>query len=113
MPEDKFILLKIEGKFVNIMYKVNPKHKKNVRVENGVKVKYIRLMKYLYGCMESALFWYDLYSNIKVLWEQTVYGSSAHGSMLHMEYTLNCKATLEAAHILDKGWYIVSPASKN
>ena len=28
MPEDKFILLKIEGKFVDIMCEVNPKHKK-------------------------------------------------------------------------------------
>ena len=62
MPEDKFILLNIEGEFVEIMYKVNPKHKKNVRVENGVKVLYLRLIKALYGCMESALLWYDLYS---------------------------------------------------
>ena len=63
MLEDKFILLNIEGEFVDIMYKVNPKHKKNVRVENGVKVLYIRLLKDLHGCMESALLWYDLYSN--------------------------------------------------
>ena len=44
------------------MCKVNPKHKKNVRVDNGVKVLYLRLLKALYGCMESALLWYDLYS---------------------------------------------------
>ena len=29
-PEDKFILLNIEGDFVDIMCEVNPKHKKNV-----------------------------------------------------------------------------------
>ena len=47
MPEDKFILFK---------------HKKNVRVENGVKVLYLRLLEALYECMESALLWYDIYS---------------------------------------------------
>ena len=45
------------------MCEVNPKHKKNVRVENGVKVLYLLLLKSLYGCMESALLWYDLYLN--------------------------------------------------
>ena len=32
MQEDKSILLKIEGGFVDIMYEVNIKHKKNVQV---------------------------------------------------------------------------------
>ena len=31
-------------------------------MENGVKVIYIRLLKALYGCMESALLWYYVYS---------------------------------------------------
>ena len=62
MLEDKFILLKIEGKYVDIMCELNPKHKKNVRVDNGVNILYLCLLKYLYGCMESALLWYDLYS---------------------------------------------------
>ena len=44
------------------MCEVNPGHKKNVRVENGVKVLHLRLPKALYGCMESALLFYDLYS---------------------------------------------------
>ena len=60
ITEDKFILLKIEGYFVDIMCEVNPEHKKNVCVENGVKVLYLRLLKALYGCMESALICYDL-----------------------------------------------------
>ena len=61
--EDKYILLKIEGEFVDIVCEVNHEHKINVRVENGVKVIYIRPLKALYGCMEYALLWYDLYSN--------------------------------------------------
>ena len=56
----------IEGEFLDIMCEVNPKHKKNVCVENGVKLLYLRLMKSLYGCMESTLLWYDIYSkNLK------------------------------------------------
>ena len=41
IPEDKFILLNIDGEFVDIMWEVNPEHKKNARVENGVKVLYV------------------------------------------------------------------------
>ena len=62
MPEDKLILLKIEGKFVEIMCKLNPEHKKNVCVENRVKVLYLQLLKSLYVFMESALLCYDIYS---------------------------------------------------
>ena len=32
-------------------------------MENGVRLLYLRLFKYLYGCMESTLLWYDLYTN--------------------------------------------------
>ena len=61
IPKDKLILLNIKGNFVDIMCEVNPEHKKNVRVENVVKVLYVRLLKVLYGYMESALQWYDIY----------------------------------------------------
>ena len=62
MPEYKFILLNIEGEFVEIMCEVNPENKKSVRVENGVKVLYLRILQVLYGGMGSTLLWYDLYS---------------------------------------------------
>ena len=44
------------------MYEVNPKHKENVRVKNGVKVLYLKIMRALYVCMESEILWYDIYS---------------------------------------------------
>ena len=44
------------------MCEVNPEHKKTLCVENGVKLLYLRLLKDLYGCMESAIICYDLYS---------------------------------------------------
>ena len=62
MLEDKFILLNIKVTFVDIMCEVNPEHKKNVHVDNGVKVLYLRHMKSLYGYKESKLLWSDLYS---------------------------------------------------
>ena len=38
MPENKLILLNIEGGFVDIICELNPEQNKNVRVKNGVKV---------------------------------------------------------------------------
>jgi hypothetical protein len=61
MPEDKFVLLKLEGAFVDIMCEVNPVYLKDVRYENGKKTLYMRILKALYGCIESALLWYNLY----------------------------------------------------
>ena len=34
---------------MDIMCEVNPEHKRNIRVESGVKVIYLRLMKDIYG----------------------------------------------------------------
>ena len=62
MPDDKFILLKLEGQFVDIMCDVNPDLKKDVQQENGKKVLYLRLLKALYWCIESTLLWYKLYT---------------------------------------------------
>jgi hypothetical protein len=61
MPDNKFVILKLEGKFVDIMCGVNPEYLRDVRLENGKKVLYLRILKALYGCIESALLWYSLY----------------------------------------------------
>ena len=45
-----------------IMCSVNPEYKPYVRTENGKKVLYLRVLKAIYGCIESALLWCDLYS---------------------------------------------------
>ena len=41
MLEDKVIWLKLEGECAEIKCEVDPKHKENVSVENGVKVIYL------------------------------------------------------------------------
>jgi hypothetical protein len=63
---EDFVLLKLVGEAVNIMCQVNPKYKKFVVIENGKKVLYLQLLKVLYGCVQSALLWYNLFTNTLV-----------------------------------------------
>jgi hypothetical protein len=59
---DDFTLLKVEGASVDIMCDVCERYRKFVTYENGKKVLYLRLLKALYGCVKSALLWYELFS---------------------------------------------------
>ena len=45
---------------MDIMCEVNHEHKKNMRVDNVVKVLNLQPLKDLYVCMDSELLWYDL-----------------------------------------------------
>ena len=63
MPDEKRVRLKLEGEFVDTVCGVNPYHIPNTWDENGKKVLYLSIMKALYGCIESALLWYELYEN--------------------------------------------------
>ena len=62
MPRDKQILLKLTDDFVDIMCDVNHEHKENVAYEKGRKVLYLWVTRAIYGCIESALLWYNLYT---------------------------------------------------
>ena len=64
IPDSKFAILKIEGEFVDIMCDVNPEYKEDVRYENGKKVLYVQILRALYGMIESALLWYNLYTEV-------------------------------------------------
>ena len=54
--------MKLRGDFVDIMCQVNPYYEQHVRYENGEKVLYILVIREIYGCIESALLWYNLFS---------------------------------------------------
>ena len=56
------VIMKFTGETVDILCKMNPKHRKFVVVENGVRVLYVKLIKALYGCVKSALLWHELFS---------------------------------------------------
>jgi hypothetical protein len=58
---DDYVLMKFTGDSVDILCKLNPEHVRNTTVENGTKVLYVRLIKAIYGCVKSALLWYDLF----------------------------------------------------
>ena len=58
---DDFVLMKFTGESVDILCKMNPEHSKFVNFENGVKTLYVRLVKAIYGCVKSALLWYNLF----------------------------------------------------
>jgi len=61
-----FVLMKLEGATVDIMIELDPSLKDFVAIENGKRVLYMRLMKALYGCVQSALLWYKLFSSTLV-----------------------------------------------
>ena len=45
---------------------MNTDYKKHVRHENGTKMLYMVILRALYGCIQSALLWYNLYSKTLV-----------------------------------------------
>ena len=54
--------MKLRGQFVDIMCEVNKEYERYVVYENGVKVLYLKVLQAIYGCIESALLWYNLFS---------------------------------------------------
>ena len=59
----KKVVLKLLGVFVEIMCEVNKEYEKYVIYEGKKKVLYLRVYRTLYGCLKSALLWYNLYTN--------------------------------------------------
>ena len=60
---DDYTLLKLTGVDVDIMCKVNESYVKFVTTENNKRVLYLRLVKALYGCVKSAVLWYELFAS--------------------------------------------------
>ena len=63
MTKDKQVLLKLKNEFVDIMCNINPEYKSHVWYEGKTKMLYLKVVHAIYGCLESALFWYNLYSS--------------------------------------------------
>ena len=51
---------------MDLMCEVNPDFEKYVVYKNEVKVLYLIILRALYGCIQSALLWYNLYSSTLV-----------------------------------------------
>ena len=63
MPEGKNVILVIRDEFVDILCEVNPEYKEHVRIVKGRKILYVKILRAIYGCIESAMLWYNLYVN--------------------------------------------------
>ena len=70
---DDFVVMKFTGQSVDILCKLNSKHMRFVVIERGVKVLYVKLVKAIYGCVKSALLWYNLF----------------HGTLKDMGFVIN------------------------
>jgi Reverse transcriptase (RNA-dependent DNA polymerase) len=56
-----FTIMKFTGPSVDILCGMKPEYKAFVTVENGARVLYVKLLKALYGCVQSALLWYQMF----------------------------------------------------
>ena len=61
--QDDFVIVKFTGESVDVLCNVDEEYKQYVSIENGKQVLYLQLLKALYGCLRSALLWYELYSS--------------------------------------------------
>jgi hypothetical protein len=52
--------VKFTGEFVDILCGIKPEYEALVTYEKGIKVLYVLLKKAMYGCVKSALLWYNL-----------------------------------------------------
>ena len=58
-----FVPMRFEGDDVRVLCEMNKDYERFVTTNrNGKKVLYVRLLKALYGCVKSALLWYDLFT---------------------------------------------------
>ena len=57
------VIMKIVGPEVDMFCNLDASFRKFITYEKGKKVLYTQLDKALYGCVQSALLWYELYSD--------------------------------------------------
>ena len=55
------MLVKLTGRAVETLCDISSDYEQYVTKENGKRVLYLRLKKALYGCMQSAILWYNTF----------------------------------------------------
>ena len=58
LPKEIFMILLLEGKFVDIIFDINPEYKQHIRFKYGKKALYLCIIKAIYRMIKSALMWY-------------------------------------------------------
>lgn len=59
---NEHLVLKLTGIFAEIMCQVNPEFRPTMIMEKGEKTLYTHALHSIYGCLEAAILWYNLYS---------------------------------------------------
>ena len=63
IPKEEKVYMKFEGDFADIICEVKHEYRKFVTIEIDRRVLNIRVLMAIYGMIESALRWYDLFSS--------------------------------------------------
>ena len=63
IPGENILLIKLEDEFVSIMCEVNPEFINDVQREENKNLPYLRVLKALYRCIDSALLCYNIYKD--------------------------------------------------
>ncbi|MEL6660658.1 MAG: reverse transcriptase domain-containing protein, partial [Bacteroidota bacterium] len=63
---DDYVTMKFTGRAVDVLCQLDPSFKEKIVYEKGRKILYARLNRALYGCVKSALLWYELFSKTLV-----------------------------------------------
>ena len=63
---DDLVIIRLTGKTVDLMCRVNPEWEKYVIYEGKTKVLYLRCNRALYGCVKSRILWYELFTSVLV-----------------------------------------------
>ena len=61
LPSGKRLFLVLRGQMVDIMCNVNLEYRQHVIMQRGKKFLYLRVIRSIYGYIEAALLWYELY----------------------------------------------------
>ena len=57
------VVVKVTRRGVDILCEANPKYRKFVVKDGSKQIIYLRLKKALYGCIQSALLWYHMFTS--------------------------------------------------
>ena len=61
---DEKVIMMLDGEMVDYMIAVNPEYKKFVHTTKTCRrILYVQFLKALYGCMQSALLWFKLFTS--------------------------------------------------
>ena len=106
---NNFTVLTFSYKAVNILCKMNNAYLKFVCLEIGKKLMYIWLLKALYGCVKSALLWYEIFTTTlqNLGFKLNPYDKCAANKVIDgKQFTISWHVDDNKYHMLTRRWSI-------